>query len=279
LGQIGQKLADCTVDTLVAAGVLYKSFEKTIKKAKNKYYKNIMVTSFMCDICKEFETDSEEAILKHKRIDHSVVCPIKAEKTLDGLCPHCGEYFKMLQQHILYKHETNKPYRCDQCNFAHASEKGLYAHIKHNHKSENEWHVCHICGYRAKSKSNVNEHFRGVHEKIKFKCNICEKEYTGKKDLKLHVKIAHLGELLECKECGEKFDNRSKLSRHVQKVHKGIKFKCKICKKEFRDDRSVKRHILNIHEGIKFGCDLCGKQFPVEAELKRHKLKIHSSTI
>ena len=91
LGKIGQKLADCTVDTLVAAGVLYKSFEKTIKKAKNKYYKNIMVTSFMCDICKEFETDSEEAILKHKRIDHSVVCPIKAEKTLDGLCPHCGE--------------------------------------------------------------------------------------------------------------------------------------------------------------------------------------------
>merc|ERR1719350_431811 len=91
LGKIGQKLADCTVDTLVDAGVLYKSFEKTIKKAKNKYYKNIMVTSFMCDICKEFETDSEEAILKHKRIDHSVVCPIKAEKTLDGLCPHCGE--------------------------------------------------------------------------------------------------------------------------------------------------------------------------------------------
>ena len=90
-GQIGQKLVDCTVDTLVASGVLYKAFEKRIKKAKNKYYKNITVTSFMCDICKKFETDSEEALLKHKRIDHSVVCPIKAEKTLDGLCPHCGE--------------------------------------------------------------------------------------------------------------------------------------------------------------------------------------------
>ena len=91
LGQIGQKLVDCTVDNLVASGVLYKAFEKRIKKAKNKYYKNITVTSFMCDICNRFETDSEEALLKHKRIDHPVVCPIKAEKTLDGLCPHCGE--------------------------------------------------------------------------------------------------------------------------------------------------------------------------------------------
>ena len=100
LGQIGQKLSDCTVDTLVSAGVLYKAFEKRIKKAKNKYYKNITVTSFMCDICNKFETDSEEALLKHKRIDHSVVCPIKAEKTLDGLCPHCGEVIMIL---IFYK--------------------------------------------------------------------------------------------------------------------------------------------------------------------------------
>ena len=91
VSKTGVNLSDYTVDSLNTSGVLYKSFEKTIKKAKNKYYKNIMVTSFMCDICKEFETDSEEAILKHKRIDHSVVCPIKAEKTLDGLCPHCGE--------------------------------------------------------------------------------------------------------------------------------------------------------------------------------------------
>ena len=100
LGQIGQKLADCTVDSLVAAGVLYFSCEKRIKKAKNKYYKNIMVTSFMCDICNKFETDSEEALLKHKRIDHSVVCPIKAEKTLDGLCPHCGEVILIFIYHI-----------------------------------------------------------------------------------------------------------------------------------------------------------------------------------
>ena len=102
LGQIGQKLADCTVDSLVAAGVLYEAFEKRIKKAKNKYYKNITVTSFMCDICKKFETDSEEALLKHKRIDHSVVCPIKAEKTLDGLCPHCGEVILVFIYYVFY---------------------------------------------------------------------------------------------------------------------------------------------------------------------------------
>ena len=152
-----------------------------------------------------------------------------------------------MQQHILYKHATNKPWKCDQCEYAHASKHGLASHIKHSHGSESNTHVCHICGYRAKSKSRVNEHFRVVHEKIKFKCNVCEKEYTGKNKLKLHVKIAHLGELPECKECCEKFSNQSKLLYHIQMVHKGVRCICEICKKEFSAPNVKSKHMRQVH--------------------------------
>ena len=30
------------------------------------------------------------------------------------------QYFKLLRQHIMYKHETNKPWKCDKCDFSHA---------------------------------------------------------------------------------------------------------------------------------------------------------------
>jgi KRAB domain-containing zinc finger protein len=152
-----------------------------------------------------------------------------------------------LAQHILYKHETNKPWKCEKCDFAHASRKGLNAHIRHNHKSENDLHVCHICAYKAKSKANMKEHIECVHEKLRFQCQVCEKEFSSKSKLKSHVKLSHLGELLECKECGETFNERNRLYLHVKKVHKGVEYRCKICKKDFRDARGLKRHEINIH--------------------------------
>ena len=194
----------------------------------------------------------------------------------DGLCPHCGEYFKMLAQHILYKHETSKPWKCNLCDFSHASKYGLNAHKKRFHESENNMLSCHICSYAAKLKSNLKSHIRQVHDKMIVKCDICEKQFSNETTLKEHIKLSHLGKLLECKDCSEKFESRYRLSEHVKKVHKGIKHFCKICKKEFRDLQGVKRHILNIHEGIRFNCDECSKQFQTSADLQRHKLKIHS---
>ena len=61
-----------------------------------------------------------------KRVKVEITAPDEGEGELPrigkkegGLCPHCGEYFKHVQQHIMYKHETKKPWKCDQCDYAH----------------------------------------------------------------------------------------------------------------------------------------------------------------
>ena len=57
--------------------------------------------------------------------------PIDVEKLAEtenekgGICQHCGQYFKKLNQHIMYTHEKNKPWQCDECDFSHALERGL----------------------------------------------------------------------------------------------------------------------------------------------------------
>ena len=35
------------------------------------------------------------------------------------------QHFRRLQQHILYKHTVEKPFKCTKCDFAHALARGL----------------------------------------------------------------------------------------------------------------------------------------------------------
>ena len=77
------------------------------------------------------------------------------KEALDGICQHCGEYFRMLKQHILYKHETNKPWKCVKCDYSHATRGGLRAHVRYMHASENDMKMCHICGFSSANKSTV----------------------------------------------------------------------------------------------------------------------------
>ena len=78
-----------------------------------------VIKSWICDVCKEAFVYHKD-LKSHKRIEHNYVKSDKVQ-VLDGLCPHCGEYYKMLQQHIMYKHETNKPWKCEYCDYAHAT--------------------------------------------------------------------------------------------------------------------------------------------------------------
>jgi len=175
--------------------------------------------------------------------------PKHLHKVNDGLCPHCGEYFKLLRQHIMYKHETNKPWKCDKCDFSHAIKSGLDQHKGYYHPTENGLKVCDICGYSTPQLSNLKDHMGSVHAKKKnFTCNVCEKQFYAKRKMEKHIKTVHLGERnFECKLCNETFRYIENLHLHTKKVHEGIKFKCNQCSKELFNNRGLKRHLLKSH--------------------------------
>ena len=89
----------------------------------------------------------------------------------------------------MYKHETKKPWKCDQCNYAHALQKGLQEHVRNCHPKESDLKVCHICGYKTTLNHNLKEHIERTHEKKRrFTCNLCDAHFYRKNVMERHVR-------------------------------------------------------------------------------------------
>ena len=102
---------------------------------------------------------------------------------------HLFQYFKFLSQHILFKHEEYKPFKCEECDYSHASKHGLWLHFASHHRKESELPVCHLCGQKFKSNFNLRVHVESVHENKKnYSCDQCGAEFYFKRKFKWHMK-------------------------------------------------------------------------------------------
>ena len=89
----------------------------------------------------------------------------------------------------MYKHETNKPWKCDQCDFAHSLKQGLDGHKRVSHPDDSKMKVCHICGYKAVTNQNLKTHVEATHEnKRNYSCNVCDAKFYKSFSLRNHVK-------------------------------------------------------------------------------------------
>ncbi|XP_067827622.1 zinc finger protein 280D isoform X2 [Heptranchias perlo] len=95
-------------------------------------------------------------------------------------CQHCHRQFPtpfQLQCHIETAHS---PYEsttiCKICELSYESEQVLLQHMKDNHKPGEMPYVCQVCNYRSSMYSDVDNHFRIVHENTKqLLCPFCLK--------------------------------------------------------------------------------------------------------
>ncbi|NXP44204.1 Z280D protein, partial [Heliornis fulica] len=95
-------------------------------------------------------------------------------------CQHCYRQFPtpfQLQCHI---ESTHTPYEsstiCKICELSFETEQVLLQHMKDNHKPGEMPYVCQVCNYRSSAFSDVESHFRTVHENTKhLLCPFCLK--------------------------------------------------------------------------------------------------------
>ncbi|KAM7010624.1 zinc finger protein 280D [Passerculus sandwichensis] len=95
-------------------------------------------------------------------------------------CQHCYRQFPtpfQLQCHI---ESTHTPYEsstiCKICELSFDTEQVLLQHMKDNHKPGEMPYVCQVCSYRSSAFSDVEAHFRTVHENTKhLLCPFCLK--------------------------------------------------------------------------------------------------------
>ncbi|XP_030622058.1 zinc finger protein 280C [Chanos chanos] len=95
-------------------------------------------------------------------------------------CQHCYRQYStpfQLQCHIESAHS---PYEsttnCKICELAFESEQVLLEHMRDNHKPGEMPYVCQVCNYRSSFFTDVETHFRSVHENTKdLLCPFCLK--------------------------------------------------------------------------------------------------------
>ncbi|XP_077173664.1 zinc finger protein 280D [Paroedura picta] len=95
-------------------------------------------------------------------------------------CQHCYRQFPtpfQLQCHI---ESTHTPYEsstiCRICELSFETEQILLQHMKDNHKPGEMPYVCQVCNFRSSAFSDVEKHFRAVHENTKnLLCPFCLK--------------------------------------------------------------------------------------------------------
>merc|ERR1711962_1814597 len=79
-----------------------------------------------------------------------------------GICPHCGEQFAELKQHIKWRHSEKKPWKCDLCDYAHSMKNALNEHKKVVHAKESDFKFCHACNYKTPQASGLRKHIEAV---------------------------------------------------------------------------------------------------------------------
>lgn len=78
-----------------------------------------------------------------------------------------------------------------------------------------KYHHCPYCSYKSYVLTNVKQHIKFRHTKIKpFSCNECQKRFTLERQLTDHMRH-HTGERpFKCVRCGKEFIQKYNLKRH-----------------------------------------------------------------
>ena len=90
-------------------------------------------------------------------------------------------------------------------------------------------HLCHICDYATKKKSNLTYHLavHGIGER--FKCDKCDKDFSQKVHLITHQKSHNLPSSKKCHDCGKMYKTVQSLKRHIKEMHSERRLKCDEC--------------------------------------------------
>lgn len=140
-------------------------------------------------------------------------------------CQHCYRQYMtpfQLQCHIESAHSLiESSTNCRICELAFESEQVLLEHMKDNHKPGEMPYVCQVCNYRSSFFSDVETHFRSVHENTKdLLCPFCLKVLrSGHMYMQHYMKHQKKG-IHRCGKCRLNFLTYKEKVEHKTHVHK-----------------------------------------------------------
>ncbi|XP_030575886.1 zinc finger protein 280C isoform X3 [Archocentrus centrarchus] len=140
-------------------------------------------------------------------------------------CQHCYRQYMtpfQLQCHIESAHSPiESSTNCKICELAFESEQVLLEHMKGNHKPGEMPYVCQVCNYRSSFFSDVETHFRSVHENTKdLLCPFCLKVLRTSHIYMQHYMKHQKKGIHRCGKCRLNFLTYKEKVEHRTHVHK-----------------------------------------------------------
>ncbi|XP_068166825.1 zinc finger protein 280C isoform X2 [Antennarius striatus] len=143
-------------------------------------------------------------------------------------CQHCYRQYMtpfQLQCHIESAHSPiESSTNCKICELAFESEQVLLEHMKDNHKPGEMPYVCQVCNYRSSFFSDVETHFRSVHENTKdLLCPFCLRVLKSSHMYMQHYMKHQKKGIQRCGKCRLNFLTYKEKVEHKANVHKTFK--------------------------------------------------------
>ncbi|XP_029901432.1 zinc finger protein 280C [Myripristis murdjan] len=140
-------------------------------------------------------------------------------------CQHCYRQYMtpfQLQCHIESAHSPfESSTNCKICELAFESEQVLLEHMKDNHKPGEMPYVCQVCNFRSSFFSEVETHFRSVHENTKdLLCPFCLKVLRSSHIYMQHYMKHQKKGIHRCGKCRLNFLTYKEKLEHKTNVHK-----------------------------------------------------------
>ena len=200
------------------------------------------------------------------------------------------------------KKETDKAmcHLCPRVFERVGTKHALQCHISHVHKVRK----CPMCDKIFKRSTKLNDHIKGVHEKVCNFCDLCEASYTLKSSLQQHKSYVHVKGrpiiqqmVYPCDQCKVKFRLRHRdCKSHKAKCdkcgfitsHKGYlkkhqngpmchpekvrqkNFICEECSKAFTTEKAKEKHKIQHIFGKPYKCECCGIGFTNSWVMTKH---------
>ncbi|KAJ6634178.1 Zinc finger protein [Pseudolycoriella hygida] len=166
---------------------------------------------YYCDICSNGKAFYNRFKFKYHVRSHFL------EKTL-RTCEICGFKTNNLKSHIITRHSTLRPFKCEVCGETFKFKAVYRTHLLIH--SESTPYACDKCDKTFKAEYSLARH-RVVHSEEKnFICTICSKAFLLQRYLSKHMR-GHAGTRKRhaCTECSKDYSNVTDRRRHMEREH------------------------------------------------------------
>jgi len=104
--------------------------------------------------------------------------------------------------------------------------------------------ACDRCTRTFKTRHNLKQHIKAVHEKVRYDCDQCNHKASTKSNLRIHKESQHEGIKYDCDECEYTTTIKSRLKKHKETKHETpLALLLKKTEEEFKSSQQFSQHL------------------------------------